>query len=61
MTGAFYQNLWDHNYFVDKNSLEAEAILPTSAPADSAPQPATPESSIPQSAASEPAAQAAQQ
>ena len=61
MTGAFYQNLWDHNYFMDKNSLEAEAILPTSAPADSAPQPATPESSIPQSAASEPAAQAAQQ
>jgi hypothetical protein len=56
MTGAFYQNLWDHNYFVDKNSLEAEAILPTSAPADSAAQP----TALPASA-SEPAAQAAQQ
>jgi cell division protein FtsI/penicillin-binding protein 2 len=66
MTGAFYQNLWDHNYFVDKNSLEAEAILPTSAPAASAPQPAAiqlaaPAASVPPASAPAASAPAAQQ
>jgi len=33
LTGAFYKNLWDHDYFVQKNSAVAEA-----APAPAAPQ-----------------------
>jgi penicillin-binding protein 2 len=33
LTGAFYRNLWDHNYFTDKNQTTA-ALMPVSAGPD---------------------------
>jgi len=52
LTGAFYKNLWDHNYFADKGSQEAKA-----APAPATEQPlATAKDSAP-AAATEPAVQ----
>ena len=34
LTGAFYRNLWDHNYFTDKNQTTA-ALMPASTNVDS--------------------------
>jgi membrane carboxypeptidase/penicillin-binding protein len=31
LTGEFYKNLWDRNYFAAKNSQQAQAVSPTSA------------------------------
>jgi membrane carboxypeptidase/penicillin-binding protein len=36
LTGEFYKNLWDRNYFVPKNPQQAQALPPTSAPQTSA-------------------------
>ena len=36
LTGAFYRNLWDHNYFTEKNQTTA-ALMPVSTAVDGQP------------------------
>jgi membrane carboxypeptidase/penicillin-binding protein len=38
LTGAFYKNLWDRNYFADKGQQQAAALTPPSTPQASLPQ-----------------------
>jgi membrane carboxypeptidase/penicillin-binding protein len=38
LTGVFYKNLWDRNYFVPKNQQEAQAVPPSAAEQPSAQQ-----------------------
>ena len=40
LTGIFYKNLWDRNYFADKGQQTAQATLPVSAGQSAAQQPA---------------------
>jgi membrane carboxypeptidase/penicillin-binding protein len=39
LTGAFYRNLWDHNYFVDKPLQSTAAVSSDAAPAAAVPTP----------------------
>jgi cell division protein FtsI/penicillin-binding protein 2 len=41
LTGAFYRNLWDHNYFVNKPLQATATATPVSAPADAVRVPVT--------------------
>lgn len=38
LTGAFYKNLWDRNYFADKGQQQSAALAPASNPASSTQQ-----------------------
>ena len=60
ITGAFYQNLWDRNWFASNGPQDSAAVQPASAAEPSAPQPPASPASAPESLAPLPSTQAAQ-